>query len=152
MRYPAFLAAGLISLGCGGAASAFNFVPANTSFTASGTLDLTANGNTNPCGARFKGKTGPKRGRGKITAVSFTAGNHCDTVHGLGLPWRIKITSANTIDILAMSIGNDLITCGPSKAPVSLSGGVVTFNDTLSPGDCQIMGNLTTRPTIAIGP
>jgi hypothetical protein len=141
---------GLAALSFASSADAFSFSPTKTRFTATGPVSATLNGATLSCTGKFRISTN-KGGKGKVTAVGFSGSQACKTAGAAGLPWALTATGATTAKIVNATFTSPAGNCGPANMPVTVSGGVISFNGAL--GQCsQVSLSLTTTPTISIVP
>ncbi len=73
-----------------GNASAYSFTPTKTTFTATGTLMLTALGDTVSCNTKLGGKTSSK-GAASITSAAFSGKSAaCALITPTDLPWKAQ--------------------------------------------------------------
>lgn len=145
---------GVLALGSSSATAAgFAFTPANTSFTASGTMALrTPSGNLN-CSVQLGGKT---TNRAEITSATFSGDTGCSDIMGAGLPWHLqasRMTSAHVrgVTLVSPSFGQ----CGQNEVYAKVSGGTITLRDFLpsqTGQTCHINASLTSTPAITIAP
>ncbi len=142
----------LATLGFATSASAFTFSPSHTKFKATGQVSLTQNGTTLACTANFRGATSATGREGRIIAANFSGAGGCTAIKANSLPWKVLPTSLSTIKIEQLSLTSPQGLCGPDPVQADLSGGVISFNTTLLPGNCQFSGSLATTPTITIVP
>jgi hypothetical protein len=144
-------AAALALLALAGTANAYSFTPTNTTFTATGTLKLTALGDAVNCDAALGGKTSSK-GTASITSATFSGKSEvCGLITPTGLPWKTTAKSATKATIMNVAVSGGGGSCGPSKAPITVSGGgAFAFNDVKLSGGCEIDGTLQTAPPITI--
>ncbi len=146
----AIAAVGLAALGFANSAAAFKFSPAMTRFTAKGPASATLNGGTLSGTGIFKGAI-DKRGKGKITAVSFCGAHGCGVIGAGGLPWAMTATGATTATIANVTFTSRAGDCGPANLPVTVSGGVISYSGPFD--QCsQVTLTLTTKPAISIVP
>ena len=134
-----------------GTASAYSFTPTKTSFAATGTLMLTAVGDTISCKTKLSGKTGAK-GMASITSATFSGSSPiCALITPTDFPWKTTAKSATTATIMNAAVSGAGNTCGPSKVTITVSsGGAFTFNNATLSGGCSIDGTLQTSPVITI--
>ncbi len=147
------VASTLAALALAGAADAYSLTPTNTKFAASGTLMLTAAGDTISCKTKLGGKTGAK-GMASITSASFTGSSPlCSLITPTDFPWKTTAKSATTATIMNVAVTGGGSGCGPSKVTITVnSGGDFTFNNATLSGGCSINGSLQTSPVITITP
>ena len=145
---------GVLAFGFASSASAANkFQPIHTKFTATGPISLTQNGTTLNCAVKFRGATSTTGREGRIIAANFSGSGGCAAVKATALPWKAEPgISLSTIKIEQVSLFSPHGLCGPDPVQATLSGGAISFNSTLIPGNCQFSGSLTTSPTITIVP
>ena len=152
-RLGALAAIGLASLSFAGPAWAFHFLPAAAKFTGTGSATLSGAGSGFPCQARYTFKTNDTGSKAKITKMQFFGSPHdCVLIDAVGLPWTMVPTSSSTANILAVNITTPGPNCGPGTFPITVSGGSISFNAPLNPGNCQFSGTIASSPQIFIGP
>ncbi len=144
---------GVLSLGFATSASAFDFSPAATKFTAGGRLTLTQNGTTLDCRVLFHGKTSKTGHHARFVRAHFftDAGHACASLKAAGLPWHLVPTSLTTIKIEQASFVSSLGTCGPDRV-IAQGYGQIAFNHTFHPGNCLVNTANSTVPSLTIVP
>ena len=143
----------LAAFALAGTANAYSFTPTKTKFAASGTLMLSALGDTISCKTKLSGKTGAK-GMASITSATFSGSSPiCALITPTDFPWKTTAKSATTATIMNVEVTGGGDTCGPSKVTITVSsGGAFTFNNATLSGGCGIDGTLQTSPVITITP
>jgi hypothetical protein len=146
-------AAGLMSFGIAGItpAAAYHLSPESTSFTGAGKTSATKNGVSLPCKASFTGHV-DSSGVGWVDSGTFTGQVGCSTVGLQNLPWKSLAKSAKKVTIFNVTFTSPIGNCGPSKLPVKLVNGVITFNTVPISGGCTVSGKITTTPALSIVP
>lgn len=140
------------SLAMAASAQASSFSPTSTSFTATGGTNLMKGLlGPIPCTANFTGHT-DSAGRAFIDTAAFTGSSLCTSVTAAGLPWEAIADSATTAKIKAVRFNSPLGPCGAEDLPVALSGGAITFNYTMTAGNCHVWTTsaIVTTPTVSI--
>ncbi len=143
--------AALAVVSLAGTAKAYSFTPTKTNFAATGSLMLTAAGNTVSCDTNLGGKTGSK-GTASITSAMFSGASPvCKLITPTGLPWKTTAKSATKATIMNVAVAGGGSSCGPTKVTITVSpGGAFTFNNAKLSGGCEIDGSLQTAPVITI--
>ena len=144
----------LASLAMAAQASAASFAPPNTSFTGAGTTNLKKGiFPPIPCTANFTGHT-DAAGAAFIDTAAFTGSVACTSIAASGLSWGTTITGPNSATINGVAFSSPLGPCGPANLPVNVSStGVITFNYTITAGNCTVSttgGGIVTTPAVTI--
>ena len=141
----------LAVLALAGTANAYSFTPTKTKFAATGTLMLTALGDTVSCKSTLGGKTAAS-GKASITSAAFSGSSPiCALITPTGLPWKTTAKSATKATIMNIAVSGGGGTCGPTSVSITVSGGgAFTFNHATLSGGCKIDGSLQTAPVITI--
>jgi len=136
-----------------GTANAYSFTPTKTKFAATGTLMLTALGDTISCKTKLVGKTS-STGKASITSATFSGKSEiCGLITPTDLPWKTTAKTAVKATIMNVAVSGAGQTCGPSNVSITVSsGGAFTFNNATLSGGCSIDGTLQTSPVITITP
>ena len=139
---------GLLAFGAAGAASAYYFTPHATTFTAVGSVTLTA-AQTHVCTTTLTLNTD---GSGvSITSATFS-GRYCGGVAATGLPWTAFPIEPHSFAIHHMVLTTPATTCGNASEPVyaglSLGGRIGVSGARM--GQCSISGSLGTSPVLMI--
>jgi len=144
-------ASALAVVALAGSASAYSFTPTNTKFKATGTLMLTALGDTVNCKTTLAGKTS-KTGGASIASATFSGSSPvCKLITPTGLPWKTTAKSATKATIMNIAVSGGGGSCGPTNVSIGVSGGgAFTFNNAVLSGGCEINGTLQTAPVITI--
>jgi hypothetical protein len=139
---------GLLAFGAATAASAYYFTPRATTFTAFGSVTLTA-AQTHVCTTRLTLNT-DSSGL-SITSATFS-GRYCGGVVATGLPWRAFPNEPRSMGIFHMVLTTPSTTCSSAGEPVyaglSLAGRISVSGARL--GQCSISGSLGTSPVLMI--
>ena len=141
---------GLLAFGAATAASAYYMSPRATTFTATGSVTLTA-AETHVCTTTLTMNTNGTGSGVSITSAKFT-GRYCGTVTASGLPWVAFPTEPHSISIQHMVLTTATTTCGNAAEPVyaglSLAGRISTSGARM--GQCSLSGSLGTSPVLMI--
>jgi hypothetical protein len=153
MKFALTLAAiALVSAATAQSAQAYSFTPKSTSFTATGSLQLTALGATVTCRTALTGAT-TANGLASITGARFSGTSSvCALVKAAALPWPMTARSLVRATIGGVTIsGGAAGTCGPSRIAIAVTeAGKLKFHDVTLSGPCSATGSLQTSPVITI--
>lgn len=135
-------------------ALALSISPANTTFTATGTVNLQGPGGIGgQCTVTFRGTVanGVATVNGAQTTFQGT-GLICGIIRGVG-NWPLVPTSGNTIQIQNVRVtAAGIVNCGPGPVNGNLVGGVFSFDATL-PGNCRVAStSVPTLPALSVAP
>lgn len=147
----AIAAAGLMSFGMIGTASAFHLSPSGP-FTADGSTSATKGGLTLPCKAHFEG-TIDDQGVGHVTGGSFKdvkGGQGCTLVTLQNLPWEVDATGLKTVVLKGVQFNTPIGACGPGDMDGKVRAGKLTITAAPLPPNCSVSANTATTPTISI--
>lgn len=153
MKYlSALAAAGLLSFGLVGSASASHFPvvfsPPSTTFTSTGPFAITINGTTLACTGTLKWATNVNGGA-KIKAASLSGPSGCSSVAFFSLPWKAVAISAASATIELVDFTTSLGDCR-SNLGVTVSNSVLSYTGQFS--SCNLQISLTTTPAVSIVP
>jgi hypothetical protein len=146
-------AATLLSAGIASSASAMqrSYEPANTPFTATGSITVTSPSGSLPCQTVLTGTT---VGGGSITGATFS-GSSCGSLKALALPWTMSSFGNSGTGINFANVGFSapaIGVCHPARVKGTLGiGGKLTFSGA-GVGVCSMSGTLVTSPAIRIAP
>jgi uncharacterized protein YjbI with pentapeptide repeats len=136
----------LVSLAFAGSASAAQrqFKPANTAFTATGSITVTSDSGSVPCNAVLSGTT---VGGGSITGATLTG---C-SLTASDFPWKMTSFSATGVNFDHVTFtGSPVGVCGPGRVKGILGkGGKITIAGAAD-GSCSVSSTLVTSPAISI--
>jgi hypothetical protein len=152
-KFISIAALGLAAFGFTSPAFAFHFLPKDTSFTAKGSLTVTAGAVSLPCTATLHGTT---EGGAKITSASFS-GLTCLALTASDLPWKMTPANDNNVNFKDMSVSATVLgICGPGNVRAHLStNGVISISGAgLKHGllPCSVSGTFRTNPKLSIVP
>ena len=144
-KFISIAALGLAAFGFTSPAFAFHFLPKDTSFTAKGSLTVTAR--RLPCTATLHGTT---EGGAKITSASFS-GLTCLALTASDLPWKMTPANDNNVNFKDMSVSATVLgICGPGNVRAHLStNGVISMSGAgLKHGllPCSVSGDVQDEP------
>ncbi len=146
---------GLATLGFASSASAFHFLPKDSTFVATGAFTISAGAVSIPCQARLHGTT---FGRGaKITRASFS-GATCLAVVPRNLPWALSVGGPHSVRFhdVTLKAAGIVGVCGPGdlRGQDTVHGKITITGDSLPglPGvPCSVTATLVTSPNLRIG-
>lgn len=145
-------AMGLATFGFAGSASAFHFLPKESTFTARGSFTVSKGAASISCHAEFHGTT---VGRGaEITSATFS-GSTCVGVTPSNLPWDLTVGGPHSVKFHKVTFTTALGVCGPGvlKGQDTLHGKITMTGEGLrgSSGDrCAVTATLNTNPNLTI--
>lgn len=147
-------AMGLATLGFATSASAFHFLPKESTFVARGAFIVSTAAVSIPCQAVLHGTT---VGRGaKITSARFS-GATCVAVVPSNLPWDLTVGGPHSVKFhgVTVSAAGLVGTCGPGvlRGQDTIHGKITITGDNLRglPGaPCAVTSTLITRPHLTI--
>ncbi len=146
-------AMGLATLGFATSASAFQFTPRNTSFTATGSVTLTTPTTSVPCRANLQLNTLTMGAT--VTSASFSGDPRCSSLQAGGLPWHMSTGSPHSLQILQVDLSSVALgNCGPSTVPAQDTdkGKIIITSAGLhgSGQYCTLSGTFMTTPHLVI--
>ena len=131
-----------VTLGAG-VAGAATIAPANTAFTAPGTITVTTPASFNvpvTCNIVFSGSVNADGSAATITDAKVSGSNFLCTVPKIqNLPWTLTPTSATTGTVSNVAFSVLSSNCGPA----TLSGSFDNMTNTLSSSNQSLSGNCT---------
>jgi hypothetical protein len=147
----AIVAAGLMSFGMAGSASAakFHLSPEGSTFTGTGTTSATKNGVTLQCKAKFQGHV-DDTGVGFVDSGTFSGQVGCSTVGLSNLPWQSNALNAKKANIQNVTFTSPIGNCGPGTIVVAIKAGKIKFTNAPLAGGCTVTGSIKTSPALAI--
>ncbi len=124
-----------------GTAGAATISPANTAFTAPGTIVVTSPASFNvpvSCSITLTGSTAADGASATITAAAVSGTNRlCNVPVIKGLPWTLTPTSATTGEV--SNVGFSIL--GSNCGPATLAGSFDNLTNTLTSTDQSLSGN-----------
>lgn len=134
-------------------AAGFAFTPANSSFTASGTMALHTPSGVFNCNVQLGGATTKPA---QVTSATFSGATGCSDIMAAGLPWHLEAVKTTTAELHRVTLVSPSFgQCGHNEVRAKVSGGSITLRDLLPSRAgtvCHINASLTSTPALAIAP
>ena len=141
------------------AADLYKFVPANSQFSATGSVFITDASVYLACSMTMSGTTG--KATGLITNVSFGGASGCENIVAMALPWKFRPISLGSAQITHFNLNAvGVVRCGPNQTKATVAnlpvggggGGSITIQTHLpsKTGVCDVNASLTSVPALSI--